>query len=324
MTIKKIIEDFNNELKKTKDMESAFINYLENMIKEFENEIDFSSFLNNMIKEFKITQTICIIKNDKQREKVFTNTLNQYNHNFKEQESEVLKELALFDKQCIINEKKVLYRLTILLNKIFEHLDALKILNNLEEEKDFIKKGIAKTTHPIVKDAITPRLKTFKEYQNFNDSKESNLMVTLYEDFLNQPLDIRVMYQGINIGNPKFIGDERKLVNVILNQQTYLNSATKLEDTHIFKSCQIYCISFYKNNTFISNSLNLKETIKDKSLIEYINTLMDSFFDYEFKSNLNVNHLKKETQLKDTFNNLEILEFRTKRNYKQHPIFKDL
>jgi len=109
-----------------------------------------------------------------------------------------------------------------------------------------------------------------------------------------------------------------------LNQATYLNSATKLEDTHIFKSCQIYSFSMYKDESLYNKAFQLEENIQNKDLVKYINILMNSFFDYEFESNLNTNHLKKEIQLKDTFNDLEILEFRTKRNYKEHPIFKNL
>ncbi len=150
-------------------------------------------------------------------------------------------------------------------------------------------------------------------------------MVNLYEDFLTNPLEIRAMYQGINqSGLSSFIGEEKELINTVFQQETYLNSATKLEDIHIFRSCQLYSLSFYKEDNPTNKSLQLDINIQDKELLKYIDILMDSFFEYEFESNLNASHLKKEIQLKDTFNNLGILEFRTKRNKKEHPIFKDL
>lgn len=324
INIKEVFQEIHDLYIETKNIEKAVQIYFDNQIKEFEGEIDFSELKTILLSKIKATKTLAYIQDKNEAQKVLQNTLKQFDYEFKEEQIEVFKELIKYDKSIIYDEDKIFYRLNILLLKIFEHLDSLLVLNELEDEDDIIKKGIAKTTHPIVKDAITPRIKTFKDYQKFNDSKESKLMVNLYEDFLENPLKIRVIYQGIKIGTPTFIGEEKDLINTLFNQEIYLNSATKLEDTHIFKSCQIYSFSYYKDDNLINKSLELNENIKNKNLIKCVNTLMESFFEYEYESNINASHLKKEIQLKDTFNNLEIIEFRTKRNKKEHPIFKDL
>ena len=324
INIKEVFQEIHDLYIKTKDIKKAVEIYFDNQIKEFEGEIDFSELKTIVLSQIKASITLTYIQDKNEVQKVLQNTLKQFDYEFKEEQIEVFKELIKYDKSIIYDEDKIFYRLNILLLKIFEHLDSLLVLNELEDENNIIKKGIAKTTHPIVKDAIIPRIKTFKDYQKFNNSKESKLMVNLYEDFLKNPLKVRAMYQGIKIGTPLFIGEEKELLNTLFNQEIYLNSATKLEDTHIFKSCQIYSFSYYKDDNLINKSLQLNENIKNKDLIKCINILMESFFEYEFEANLNTSHLKKEIQLKDTFNNLEIMEFRTKRNKKEHPIFKDL
>lgn len=324
INIEKVFQEILNLYIETKDIEKAVEIYFDNQIKEFEGKIDFSELKKNILTQAKASKTLTEVQDKNEEKEILSKTINQFNYKFEAEQIKVFKELVKFDKSIIYDEDKIFYRLNLLLTKIFEHLISLEVLNNLEYEEDILKKGIAKTSHPIVKDAVTPRLKTLKDYQQLNDSKESKLMVNLYNNFLKDPLEIRAMYSGIKVGSPKFIGENKELLQTISNQETYLNSATRLEDTHIFKSCQIHSFSMYKDTNLINKALQLEENIQNKDLVKYINILMNSFFDYEFESNLNTSHLKKEIQLKDTFNNLEVFEFRTKRNYKEHPIFKEL
>lgn len=323
--ISNIFQDVLNLYIETKDIEKAVQIYFENETKEIEGIIDFSDFKVSVLSQVKASKTLQYVDDKNELQHILFNTLNQFDYQFKDEQIEIFKELIKYDKSIIYDEDKIFYRLNILLIKIFEHLEALNRLNDLENESGIVKRGIVKTTHPIIKDAINPRIKTFKDYQQFNDSKESKLMVNLYNDYLENPLEVRAMYQGLNsTGIDSFIGEEKELVNTLFQQQEYLNSATKIEDTHIFRSAQIYSFSFYKENDLTNKALQLKETIKSKNLVNYMNILMESFFDYEFKSKLNTTHINKEIQMKDNFNNLDILEFRTKRNRKEHPIFEEL
>lgn len=325
LNITEIFQDILNLYIKTKDIDKAVDIYLENETKELEGIIDFTELKNSVKYQLKASKTLHYLKNENEIQNTLTNTLKQFNYQFKDEQIEIFNKLIKYDKAIIYDEDKILYRLNTLVIKIFEHLEALELLNNLENEKDILKRGIAKTIHPIVKNAITPRIKTFKDYQQFNNSKESRLMINIYNDYLENPLEIRAMYQGINsTGKDIFIGEEKELVDILFQQQEYLNSATKIEDTHIFRSAQIYSYSFYKEDNLINKALQLEKTIPNKKLISYINILIESFFEYEFESKLNTTHINKEIQMKDNFNNLDILEFRTKRNYKEHPIFEDI
>ena len=46
----------------------------------------------------------------------------------------------------------------------------------------------------------------------------------------------------------------------------------------------------YKDDNLYNKALELEESIPNKDLIKYINILINSFFDYEFESNLNISH----------------------------------
>lgn len=325
INIQKVIQEIYNLYMKTKDIDKAVEIYLEDEIKEFEGIIDFTELKNLLYSQLKASKTLHLLENKVDIEQTLINTLKQYKYEFKDEQIEIFKKLITYDKAIIYDEDKIFYRLNILIILIFQHLESLNELNNLEEEKDIVKRGIVKTIHPIVKNAIIPRIKTFKDYQKFNDSRESKLMINLYNDYLDNPLEIRAMYNGINLnGKEAFIGKEKELINTLFEQETYLNSATKLEDIHIFRSCQICSFSIYKENHLINKALQLSNFIPINKLAKYINILMDSFFDYEFESKLNKSHIEKEIQTKDYFNDIEIVEFRTKRNYKENPIFENL
>lgn len=309
----------------TEDIDKAVKIYFENEIKDFEGIIDFTELKDLVYSQLKASKTLHLLENKLEIKQTLINTLKQFDYEFRDEQVEVFKELIKYDKAIIYDKNKIFYRLNILIILIFQHLEALDELNKLDEEKDIRIKGVVKTSHPIIKNAITPRIKTFEEYNAYNNSSNSRLMINLYNDYLNNPLEIRAMYNGIKLtGKEAFIGEEKELVNTIFEQETYLNSATKLEDIHIFRSCQILSFSIYKENHLTNKALQLSNLIPINKLVKYINILMDSFFDYEFESKLNKSHIEKKIQTKDYFNNIEIVEFRTKRNYKENPIFENL
>lgn len=325
ININQVFQEIYNLCIQTKDIEKAMEIYLENETKEFEGIIDYTELKDLVFFQLKASKTLRLLDNKIDIEQTLINTLKQFDYEFRDEQIEVFKELITYDKAIIYDEDKIFYRLNILIILIFQHLESLDKLNKLEEENNIKIKGVVKTSHPIIKNAITPRIKTFEEYNAYNNSSDSRLMINLYNDYLNNPLAIRAMYNGVNLnGKEAFIGEEKELINTIFEQETYLNSATKLEDTHIFKSCQICSFSIYKENHLINKALQLSNFIPTNKLAKYINILIDSFFDYEFESKLNKSHIEKEIQTKDYFNNLEILEFRTKRNYKENPIFENL
>lgn len=324
LSIKEIFEKFNNELLKTNNIESALINFIENELKAFDGEIDYSEYKELVFEQFKISQSIHYLSSKKEIETTLKNTLVQYNYEFLNEQIKVFNELIKYDKACIIDGNKVFYRLNILLNKILEHLSALEKWKDLDDSDNFIERGISRTKHPKIIDAITPRIKTIKDYSNLNPTSSSKILLNIYEQFEMNPLEINAIYGTIHkFKEEQFLLEDKEGLKTLFNQKTYLNSSKILEDTHIFDSCKITSYLFYKENTLIDLSLQLKEHIPYTTLANYINILMDSFFDYEFTSNLTKKHLKKEVQLKTYFYDLEIFEYRTKKNYQEHPIFDD-
>lgn len=324
-TIKEILEKFNNEVLKTNNVELGFKTYIENELKEFDGEIDYTEFKEQIFKQFKITQTFHIITSEKEIDSTLKNTLSQYDYDFLDEQNEIFRELVNFDKACIVDGKKIFYRLNTLLFKIFQHLEVLIKWHDLNESENILEKGIARTPHPKVIDAIAPRIKTIKDTLALNPIKSNKLMLDIYKNFEENPLEINYMYYSLqDLKKENFLIENKEGIETLYNQQVYLNSAKKLEDTHIFNSCKIISYLLYKEKALINISLQLNKNVPYTTLANYMNTLIDSFFDYEYESNLTKNHIKKEVQIKTLFNNVEIYEYRTKKNFQEHPIFNDI
>lgn len=325
LSIENTLLEFNNEIKKTGSIEKGLENYLNEQFKEFDGLIDYENYKEQIFEQFKISLTLHLIFPKKEIDNTLANTLSQYDYEFLDEQIEVFNYLVQYDKACIIKNKKVFYRLTKVLDKIFEHLKALDKWNELNESENILQKGIALTNHPKVKDAITPRIKTIKDNLELNNIDSNNLMLDLYEKFDSNPLNITAMFyslQFLDIEN--FLIDNKEGIETLYNQRIYLNSAKQLEDTHIFNSCKISIYLYFIERNIVNLTLQLKNNIPYKSLANYTNTLVNSFFEYDFNSNLTKKHIEKEVQLKTHFNNLEILEFRNKKNYQEHPIFNDI
>lgn len=325
LSTKEIFEKFNNEVQKTNSVELGFKNYIENELKEFEGLIDYTDYKKQIFKQFKIVQTLHPITSKKEIDSTLENTLSQFNYEFLDEQIEVFKELVNFDKACIIDGKQIFFRLNTLLFKIFQHLEALIKWHELNESENILEKGIARTPHPKVIDAITPRIKTIKDGLELNPIKSNEILLDIYKNFEKNPLEVNYMYYSLQyIKKENFLLDDKEGLETLYNQQVYLNSAKKLEDTHIFNSCKIASYLLYKEKALINSSLQLNKNIPYTTLANYMNILIDSFFDYEYKSNLTKNHIKKEVQIKTPFNNIEIYEYRTKKNFQEHPIFSDI
>jgi len=324
-TIEQIILEFKNELQKTGSIEKALENYLNEQFKEFDGLIDYENYKKQIFEQFKISQTLHSISSKKEINSTLLNTLSTYDYNYLDEQIEIFYKLIEYDKACIIDDQKIYYRLNTLLCKIFEHLETLEKWHEFEESEDILKKGIARTSHPIVSDAIKPRIKTINDSLELNPIQSNEIMLNIYNDFESNPLEITAIYNSLqHLKKENFLIDEKQNLETLFNQQTFLNSAKILEDTHIFNSCKITSYLLYKEKTIIDSSLQLNKNIPYTQLAKYMNILIDSFFDYIYKSNLTENHIEKEVQLKTYFNNLEILEFRNKKNYQEHPIFNNI
>ncbi|RXJ90632.1 hypothetical protein CRV01_05645 [Arcobacter sp. CECT 8983] len=314
-----------NSLLKLEDTFNSISTFIDESLKEFKDDVNYEEVKELILDIYNITKTLEYIDSKKEENSILENTLSMYEYDFQDEQIEVFKELIKYDKSCIMNDKRVFYRLTILLEKIFSHLEALNNLSELEQIDCAIQRGIAKTKHPKVIEAITPKIKTLKDYQLINNTPSSQTALNIYNEFNSNPLEISAMYYVLNyIDKDTFLEKNKEKIDTLYNQRNFLNSASKLEDTQIFRSCQISSFILYKKGVLADITLNLNKHIPYTTLAKCINNLLNSFFDYMFNSNLSKKHIEKQVQTRDFFNGLEILEYRTKSNYKKHPIFENI
>lgn len=299
----------SKDLEKTNNLKQSLKNVLIKQLGDFSNNLHIDKIINKIL----IEQSLHQIINKEEIEATLNNTLSNYNYHFQNEQIHIFKELIKYDYACMNDDKKVFYKLDLLLINIFSHLESLDKLYALEN-KEFHEKGIAKTRHPIIKDAITPRQKHIKESIKYNPTKSNELQLKIYNEFKNNPLEINLMYTIISqFGKEVFKNIDNEILDTLFNQEVYLNSATKLEDYHIYTSCQISSFSIYK-----------QDKISNEKLANYIDTLLKIFFDDMFKKSLKRQHISKQIQVKSSFNATFIYEYQNKKNYKEHPLFKNV
>ena len=270
--------------------------------------------LNESIKDVSKIETPIILKN----------TLSNFTYNFTEEQIAIFNKLIVYDKSCIIKNKRVFFRLNTLIEKILSHLEALDKLEKLKNE-DIYKKGIACTSHPTVKDALDPRISQIEESIKLNNTNSNKTQLNIYKDFEKNPLEINAMYSVLpQFPKDSFSNENKDSVDTLYNTGEHLNSATKIEDYHIYKSAQITSFLIYRNTTMFNLHLQMKISPTNVDLALYVDTLTKSFFEDLFDTKLTRHHITKPIQLKSYFGKIEIYEYRTKSNYKEHPLFEDV
>jgi hypothetical protein len=230
-----------------------------------------------------------------------TEILNQYNHQFEDETIQIFQELISLNKIY-------LYHINLFLLMVSLHKESLSILEQLENESVHIR-GIAKTKHPIVKDAIKPKMKYFRDSLENNNIEANKIGLNIYKEFENDSLGLTLALQLFDSNlMPQM---DKSTIDTLKNQKEFLNSNEKIEDYHIFKSIQLYAIQLVKNTHFTDNQIT-----------QYVNTIINDIFkDTVFESNFTNSHIKKTIQYKCQFYALPLLEFQTATNKKTFPLF---
>ena len=309
INLNELFQEVTKDLALTNNLKQSLKNILINQLGDFSNNLHIDKIINKIL----IEQSLHQITNKEEIEDTLNNTLSNYNYQFQTQQIEIFKELIKYDYACIDDDKKIFYKLDLLLTNVSSHLETLDKLYDLED-KELHEKGIAKTPHPIIKDAITPRINHIEESIKYNPTKSNELQLKIYNEFKNNPLEINLMFTIISqFGKEVFKDIDNEKLDTLFNQEIYLNSATKLEDYHIYTSCQITSFSIYK-----------QDKISNEKLANYIDELLKVFFDEVFDKPLTRKHITKPIQFKSSFNGTIIYEYQTKKNYKENPIFKNV
>ena len=295
----------------TKDITLSLTNVVSEELSLMSEYINFEIIQNYIVQDLIVNQTLQKIDDKNEVNHTLNNTLLEYNYAFSCEQKEIFKELIKYDLACTINNKQVFHKLNLLLENVFSHLETLEKFYSLEK-KEVHEKGIAKTSHPTVQEAIIPRKNHIKESIKYNPTESNELQKKIYDEFANNPEEIVAMYSIIiPFGKDVFKNIDNDVLDTLFNQSVYLNSAVKLEDYHIYISCQITSFSIYKDCK-----------ISNEKLAKLIDSLLKEFFDEVFTKPLTRHHIPKEVQAKSFFNGICIYEYRTKSNFKEHPIFK--
>jgi hypothetical protein len=309
INLNELFSKVSKDLEVTNDLKQSLKNILINQLGDFSNNLHIDKIINKIF----IQNSLHSITDKKEIETTLNNTLSNYNYQFQNEQIHIFKELIKYDYACMNDDKKIFYKLELLLTTIFSHLESLDKLYALEN-KELHEKGIAKTPHPIIKDAITPRQKHIKESIKYNPTKSNELQLKIYNEFKNNQLEINLMYTIISqFGKEVFKNIDNEILDTLFNQEVYLNSATKLEDYHIYTSCQISSFSIYT-----------QDKISNEKLANNIDTLLKIFFDDMFQKPLTRQHISKPIQIKSFFNGIVVYEYQTKKNYKEHSLFKNV
>lgn len=304
--LNQLMSSFQKELEKTNDMKQALENILVQNVDDIKDFVDTEQVISELIESIEPLLSIQNLNDDCETDVILKNTLNQFEHAFENKIINIFKELVVCDKTMIVNDTLVFVKIYSLLQILDLHKISIQKLNELEN------KNIAKTKLKIP-EAIQPRINTFKDANKYNKIPVNKLSHNLYKEFDKVPREINAMLEIIDTSTFKNI--DKSLIDTLDNQQAFLNSSEPIEDTHIFRSAQIYCFSSYKNE----KHSDLKLT--NEKIAKYVNQITNDFFEYDFNSNLNRNHISKPIQHKTYFNQIAILEFQTPKHIKEHPIF---
>ena len=304
LNINELFTEVLKDLAVTNDLKQSLKNIFINQVGDFSNNLH----IDKIIDKFFIKLNLHQITNKEEIEDTLNNTLSNYNYQFQTEQIEIFKELIKYDYACVSDDKKIFYKLDLLLANISSHLETLDRLYELED-KELHEKGIAKTPHPIIKDALTPRIKHIEESIKYNPTKSNELQLKIYNEFKDNPKEINIMFTIISLfGKEVFKNIDSEILDTLFNQSIFLNCATKLEDYHIYTSSQITSFSIYK-----------QDKISNEKLANYIDELLKVFFDEVFNKPLTRKHISKPVQIKGSLNSTFIYEYQTKKNQKEPP-----
>lgn len=281
-------------------------------IKDIVNEEVIQELKKYVKDEYNLFASKKLAQSKQEKYEAIKNTLSQFSFKYSYAQIKQIIYLITLDKIVTMDNKPVFYKLYLLLTTITQHIEALHHYNNLDNAP-IENKGIARTPHPKVKNAIKPRIKHNSEALKYNNTPSNQTQLKLYDEFEKNPNEIMLMYFGNNIfGKDVYDNKNSELINTIFNHQAFLNSGVKLEDYHIFTSCQISTINIYKKNSLPNIQLQLFDKINYKKLANTFNSLTKVFFDDLFTKNITTKSFTKPNEIKTYFNNTPILQYTTK------------
>ncbi len=326
--MKEITNNLQNDIIKRIQSKEAptkiIINLLDDYAKDIKDEVDVSELKENALLTYKYFNESYFPKSDEERKEALNSTLSQYIiYNMNLELENIFDKLSLYDKIVIIDDEKYLLKLFGLLYIMNEHYQKLIKYEKLYPTNDVINKATALSTNPKIEDFIVPRINTYKEATKIdNTNKSTQLMLNILVAYKNNPMDIDYsLKQFVQSEKSMYKNINNTLINTLYASRNLLNSSCSIDKEDIFESIQINIFKRYYKYSFLDKCLGIKKRLSHSKISSYTNTLLEVIFNMP-ESNLKYTRFNQEVQLKTHFDDLEIYEFRTKRNKKLHPFFE--
>lgn len=322
-----IINSVAEKLKSGKKVEEIVSDIIENISKEFNEEID-CSFLYDAFSELNSLRLDTYNYASKNElEEAFQNTLK--NHGLDNTSENILvnalRVLSESDKLIKIEDITYCVKINKLLYTLVEYENAI-----LEYEKlsslSILLGGIATYSNSDISECINPRISSLDEVLYLNNNSISTILaknILTEFKFDSYEMDFAFYYLNVigkeNI-NLNFINEEK--LDIIFHIRKFLNSSTPLKKEDFYKSAQILLLSLYKKYNFTDMAMGYKTKLSQSKIMDSINIIMEYCLDMP-KSSVYNKCFTKPVQLKSYFFSTPIYEYRTNENVKLHPIFEN-
>lgn len=321
-----IINSVAEKLKSGKKVEEIVNDVIENISKEFNEEIDCNFLYNtfNELNSIRLNTYNCSSKDG--LEEAFQNTLK--NHGLDTSDNifvNALRVLSKSDKLIKIDDISYCVKINILLYTLVEYKNAI-----LEYEKlsslSILLGGIATYSNSDISECINPRISSLDEVLYLNNNSISTVLVkNILTEFKFDSYNVDFAFYYLNVIGKENINldsiNEEKL-DTILNIRKFLNSSTPLKKEDFYKSAQISLLSLYKKYNFTDMSMGYKTKLSQSKIMDSINIIMEYCLDMP-KSSIYNKCFTKPVQLKSYFFSTPIYEYRTNENVKLHPVFEN-
>ncbi len=304
-------------------------NDINNVINEFVNIntedindiVDRESIKEFILDQYYIYNSAYSPKDIKERRSIFDNMFVKEEKESFSDIYELLFELTKYDKIVIINNSRYFTKVMTMICLLYSHKEKLELLYKLEEEESHLDKGMALLKNPHRDKTVQSRINTVKDSQKICSNQSNNTLLNVMNEYKIKPQETDYMlYQLIN-ARRHFKLDEKKL-EVFFNCRNYFNAAQLIEDFHIVESARLYSFVLFRGNNLLNQMLDITKTPNNTRLADIVNSIMTLFFE-DFNHKLTYKHIKKNIQSKSTFFDLELLEYRTPKTHKSHPVFND-
>lgn len=323
-TIIELQNDLINKISKKEEPRKIIIDCIDKFSYDVKDEMDIPYLKELALEIFDTYKTAYFPKNEKEVEEAYSNTLSDYIfYNMDNNLNDLFWKLAQYDKIIIIDDKKYLFKLSGLLYILNNHYEKLEKYKELYYCDDLIERGTALSTNPKVEDFITPRIKSVKEILKIDKhNKSNNLLLNILVDYQNNPLEMDYCLKQVSsFDKSLFKNINHVLLNTLFSTRGLLNSACSIDEDDIYESARIYIIKTYWKDSHIDKCLNIKNKLSHSKIATYTNEILEKVFNMP-NSNIKYYRVKQDIQLNTNFEDLELYQFRTNKNYKKHPFLE--